>query len=375
MDGKNPESAENSKGANAQPEQEDKLLNAARVEISTPSNRAATTASSDRDPYSFHQNDKAKDVGSKPSEILIKDPYAFNQGDRSQDKSKPQLDPDLKKDLDSKLAAFKKELADNNFTINIEPKEGPWGSLKKARQDALDKQKSGAELSPQEKALAKLTDDEMLKESRRMRDRDFQTMKTEDGKARHFYSKNDHPSRYSGEEIDKMMQAKEQTLLQEAVVAQQKLEQTREAEKHKEAMGKLLDEAVEKHVPSMDQMSKAQAASGFKSDDLAQMRDRLKAVVKSEVEQGSLKPEDLQKIPRVGAVFVASGAVSQEEFNAALDEQKRLKQENKGPVPRLGDMIRSKLSPDRQARFDETSKFYDELKKLMEQKPEQKAQK
>lgn len=348
------------------------------------------------DAYAFHQGDKSTvtdrtkagdnqkaEDQPKPGEqaqkidppqsIEMTDPYTYHQkGDGTDPKAN--LSPDVQKELDAKIAAFKKEMADQNFTLSFDAKDGPFQAIQKQRDAALAKAKSGQELTDAEKALTKMDDKEVLAEARRMRDRDFETMKTKDGKPRHFYTTDDHPTRWTEAEMNKLVADQEKKLLGEAQDAQKKLDEAkaREAQEaqQKEADAKALeqqqaaDKALDSKVPPLDLLEKAKAASGL-DVDMAKFRENLKAGMKAELTAGTLKAEDLDKPPRVGNVLVASGAVTQDELNAALAEQQKIKDANNGKAPRLGDLLKAKLAPDRSEYFDKASKFYDELKALL----------
>lgn len=339
------------------------------------------------DMYAFHQADKsqpdekakvadpAKDkVQPQPQSIEMTDPYTYHQkpGETNADKAK--LPEDVQKDLDAKMAAFKKDLDAQNFSISFNGGDGPYQAITRQRDEALAKAKAGKELTEAEKALTKFDDKQIRDEARRMRDRDFETMKTEDGKPRHFYTTKDHPARWTEADMNKMMAEQEKKLVGEAQEAQKKAEEAKALEaqeaqrKADEARAleqqQAADKALDAKIPPLDLLEKAKASSGL-DVDMAAFRENLKSAISKELKAGSLKAEDLDKPPRVGSVLVASGAVTQDELSAALAEQQKQREQNNGKAPRLGDIIKAKLNPDRASYFDKASKFYDDLKSLL----------
>lgn len=326
------------------------------------------------DPYEFHQGPRQKPEQGPPKdgEIKVKDPYDFHQGPKD-----GKLHPDIQKDLQKRLEEYKQNLEKSNFSIEFHKGEGPWNSITRQRAEAEAKKSKGQELSPEEQAVLAMNPDDILKESRRMRDRDFKELKDDKGKPRNWYKVGEKSTRYTASDMEQMMKEAEGKFRKEAEQAQKKLEAEEQARKQKEleeAQKQALAQAVEKSVPPLETFNKAKEASGLQFQDMNVMRERVKAVVFAELVNGSLKPEDLGKPPRVGAIYMASEAVTPQQFSEALREQDELRKKATAekPAPKIGALLRKKLegSPDRLARFDQADKFYNELLKLL--KPEEK---
>ena len=114
---------------------------------------------------------------------------------------KVELRPELKAELEKQMEEFKASLEANNFEIDFARGEGPWNAIMRFREQAQAKAAAGETLTPKEQAFANVSHDDVLTEARRMRDRDFAELKTEDGKPRNWYKVGETSTRWSGAEI------------------------------------------------------------------------------------------------------------------------------------------------------------------------------
>jgi hypothetical protein len=126
---------------------------------------------------------------------------------------------------------------------------------------------------------------------------------------------------------------------------------------------------IDKNLPSVDNFAIAEKAAGLTGDPAA-LREALAKHVQHDLDNGSLKPDDLTKFPRVGGAFVATGAVTEAEMDKALAKQSQLAHDLAGAggkPPRIGDVLADmyKDDPDKLAKIHMASKFYDELHKLV----------
>lgn len=283
---------------------------------------------------------------------------------------KIKLPPDVEKEIAQKMEEYKKSLDDSNFTIRFAKGEGPNPAMFRQQKEAHEKQKAGKELSPQEKAIMGLSSEDIRTEAIRMRDRDFKVLKTEDGKPRNWYIKDEPSTRWSNQEIKEKMAAQEKTLRETADKKIKEAEaKAKEAEAEKQRQQ--LAAAIEKNVPAETMIKDAATKAGVEGDPKV-IRDAMKDQVAKEVAAGTLKPEDLAKpYPRVGAALVGTGALTGDELQSALAKQTELKTaaEAKGEKgPRLDAVLQDiyKDNPEKLAAIDKGSKFYDELKKIVD---------
>lgn len=318
-------------------------------------------------------------------EVRMTDPYTYTGAPETAPiKLSEAAEAKIKEDL----AAYNKTLTDNNFTFGFEPKEGPWNAINRLRTAATEKQKAGTELTAQEKAVLAIPEADLVKEARRIRDRDFATFK-ENGDPRTWYKTSDKPEMYTAAEMAKMMKEKEAALRTAAEKAQKEqqekeaaeaLARKQEEEKQRLALEqqrlqeeerqKQLAAAIEKNVPAQPIVQAALTEAGLEGDPAA-IRTNMKAFVAQEVQAGTLKPEDLSRpVPRVGAAYIATGALTPAELTTALTEQARLKQEAgpEGQAPKLGEILEKQFKDqaDRLAKIKKASTFYDSLKRLAE---------
>ncbi len=282
----------------------------------------------------------------------------------------PEAEEQVKKDLEQ----YKKQIDDNNFSFDIKSGEGPVPAMERMRKEISEAVKSGKikeeDLTPQQKALLGMKD--VLTEGRRIRDRDFndpdfvEKHKKYGGDGHIYAVKDDNAvKRWSDAEVKKMMDAKEQQLRQDA--AQKEIERQKQAEieRQKQEKSKGTEQqtaaAIDKSVPSEEIIKKAQTASGIEGDP-KDIREKMKAQIATEVQAGTLDPTNLPNPPRVGTVFVATGAVTPEQLKAGLDKQAQLKAANpdKAP-PRIGDILKD-MYKDRADAIDKSSKFYDVMR-------------
>lgn len=284
---------------------------------------------------------------------------------------KAKLPPDVEKEIALKMEEYKKSLDDSNFTIKFGKGEGPNPAMFRQQQEAMIKQKEGKPLSPQEKAVLGLTPEEIRTEAIRMRDRDFKVLTTKEGKPRNWYIKDEPSTRWSPQELKEKMAGQEKALRENAVKEIKEAEaKAREAEAEKQRQQ--LAQAIEKNVPSETMVKDAATKAGVEGDPKV-IRDAMKAHVAKEVADGSLKPEDLSKpYPRVGAALVGTGALTGEELKSALTKQAELKtaaEANGGKGPRLDAVLQDiyKDNPEKLAAIEKGSKFYDELKKIVDE--------
>ncbi len=271
----------------------------------------------------------------------------------------------VEKEIQEKMAEFQKKLEGENYSIQFAKGEGPWGAITRQQQEAAKKQKEGKTLTPQEEALLKLDPDQVTKEAREIRDRDFKVLKDKNGNPRNWYIVGEPTSRWSPEQMKEMMAKQEQALRQSAEAAVKEAEARAEAERQAALAAK-----VEKNVPAEAIVKDAAATAGVEGDPKA-IRDAMKAQVEKEVKAGTLTDADLEKpYPRVGAALVGTGALTTEELDTALTEQAKKKAEAAdGKAPRLDAVLQEmfKDNPEKLAKLDKSSKFYDELKRLTDE--------
>ncbi|MBX3075276.1 hypothetical protein KF707_06140 [Candidatus Obscuribacterales bacterium] len=271
----------------------------------------------------------------------------------------------VEKEIQEKMAEFQKKLEGENYSIQFAKGEGPWGAITRQQQEAAKKQKEGKTLTPQEEALLKLDPDQVTKEAREIRDRDFKVLKDKNGNPRNWYIVGEPTSRWSPEQMKEMMAKQEQALRQSAEAAVKEAEARAEAERQAALAAK-----VEKNVPAEAIVKDAATSAGVEGDPKA-IRDAMKAQVEKEVKAGTLTDADLEKpYPRVGAALVGTGALTTEELDTALAEQAKKKAEAAdGKAPRLDAVLQEmfKDNPEKLAKLDKSSKFYDELKRLTDE--------
>ena len=271
----------------------------------------------------------------------------------------------VEKEIQEKMAEFQKKLEGENYSIQFAKGEGPWGAITRQQQEAAKKQKEGKTLTPQEEALLKLDPDQVTKEAREIRDRDFKVLKDKNGNPRNWYIVGEPTSRWSPEQMKEMMAKQEQALRQSAEAAVKEAEARAAAERQAALAAK-----VEKNVPAEAIVKDAATSAGVEGDPKA-IRDAMKAQVEKEVKAGTLTDADLEKpYPRVGAALVGTGALTTEELDTALAEQAKKKAEAAdGKAPRLDAVLQEmfKDNPEKLAKLDKSSKFYDELKRLTDE--------
>jgi len=279
------------------------------------------------------------------------------------------LPPEVEQKIAEQMAEYQKQLEASNYSIAFGRGEGPWNAITRQQNEARAKQAAGKELSPQEQAILGLKHDDVLTEARRIRDRDFKVLTTEDGKPRNWYKLNESTGRWSEQEVKDMMVAQEKTLRE---AAEKEVKAAKEAEEAAEAARQqALAEAIDKNVPSEGIVKDAATSAGVEGEP-AQIREAMKAHVAQEIANGSLKPEDLERpYPRVGAALVGTGALTGEELTAALAKQAELKAAapEGTQAPRLDEVLKDiyKDNPEKLAKLEKASKFYDELKRLTDE--------
>lgn len=120
--------------------------------------------------------------------------------------------------------------------------------------------------------------------------------------------------------------------------------------------------ALDKNLPSEASFDRAAKAAGIDDQDGAKLRKALIDHMAREYREGSLTDKDLEKAPRVGAAYVATGALTEAEHKQILAEQENIRARG-GKPPRYGEMA-EQLYKD-QGRDTEplrrASKFYDAL--------------
>ncbi|MDZ4834945.1 MAG: hypothetical protein SGJ27_14300 [Candidatus Melainabacteria bacterium] len=294
---------------------------------------------------------------------------ASYNGVKPEGSDKAKLSPEAEKEIAEKMAEFRKSLDESNYKIQFEKGEGPWNAISRQQKEAHAKEKAGKELSPQEKAVLGLKPDDIMKDAVRMRDRDFKVLKTEDGKPRNWYKLHEPSTRWSEQEVKDKMATQEKTLREGAEKAMKEAEaKAREAEAEK---ARLVAEAVDKNVPAESMIKDAATTTGVEGDP-KEIREAIKAQVTKEVSDGTLTPEDIAKpLPRVGAALVGTGALTSDELKSALGKQAELTAaaEAKGEKgPRLDTVLQDIFKDDQErlAKIDKSSKFFEELKKLVE---------
>ena len=248
-----------------------------------------------------------------------------------------QRTPEQQKAEDAFLAQYKANLDKQNVKLDsIQKGEGPY--------QVIDRLTKAGKLQ--------LSQSEMIEEARRVRDRDFK-----EGN-RDFYKVGEAPQRWSDKEVSNMM-----------LDAQKKFRDAQDADAAK-AKAEAEAAAMEKHVPSVDTITAAKTASGVDVGDPQQFRDKLKAHEQAERQAGTLSDADMAKpLPRVGGVFVASGAVTEAELKTALDAQAAAKaaKPNEAP-PKIGDILADTFKGDaaKLAKIQGADKFYGALGKAVQ---------
>ncbi len=357
--------------------------------------RTAGTQVADGDPYAYSG---APEDG-KTGDRRIKDPYGYSGSPEDQP---IKLSPEVEAKIKEQAAAYQKKLEDNNFHFGFNKTEGPWNAIERLRNDALAKQKAGKELTKEEKAVLSVGAD-WVADSIRIRDRDFAKFK-EQNDPRNYYKTSDRTVRYTDKEIAEMT-AQEEGKLRAAAEKQAKAEaeQARQAELEKQRQAaeletqrqaelekqrqaaeletqrqaelerqRALAAAIERNVPSDAIVGKALVQSELGKDtDAPAVRNAMKAFVTQEIAAGTLKPENLNApYPRVGAAFVGTGAVTAQEFQAAIDQQNKLREADPNKqAPQIGAILLEtfKNDPAKVAKIKKASNFYDVMKKLAEE--------
>ena len=280
---------------------------------------------------------------------------------------------------------------------SVKPEKGDF-----IGREVLAKQKAGKELTKEEKAVLSVGAD-WVADSIRIRDRDFAKFK-EQNDPRNYYKTSDRTVRYTDKEIAEMT-AQEEGKLRAAAEKQAKAEaeQARQAELEKQRQAaeletqrqaelekqrqaaeletqrqaelerqRALAAAIERNVPSDAIVGKALVQSELGKDtDAPAVRNAMKAFVTQEIAAGTLKPENLNApYPRVGAAFVGTGAVTAQEFQAAIDQQNKLREADPNKqAPQIGAILLEtfKNDPAKVAKIKKASNFYDVMKKLAEE--------
>lgn len=322
--------------------------------------RTRTTPAAERDNFAFHQGpDTSAPAGEKP-----RDPYSYHQGDG------PQLPQEMQEQLRQQLAEVRKQIDAQNFSGKIQDGEGPWQAIMRLRGSS--------------DSVRAMSSDQIVAEARRIRDRDFAGFTDQNGRPRNWYKTGETVQRWTPEEVAKMMADAEANIVrvmqdsiklqqEQAQVQRRQEEEAKLAEQQRQldaAQQQELTKAVDAHVPNLATLEEANRVAETRIENLPEVRERIKAHVAQEVMAGSLKPEDLARpLPRIGSLFIGTQAITPAELTAALTEQAQLKQQapENQQVPKLGELLRRRLQqPERLARFDQTSKFFDELKKILE---------
>lgn len=345
----------------------------------------------DKDKYSYHQGPR------RTGEQAPSKPEAEKEGEAKKD-SPNKTEEKLSPAEEAHLKKYRAELEGKNFTLHqIDKGWGPYQAL-----DAMVKE-GKIKMSPQE----------MKKEAERIRDRDFEANN------RKFYKVGEKPEFYSKEEIDKKVQAElgkfreaeakrveaEKQAAEKAAAAKAEAERkaaekqaaeraaaekktpeakipaqkapennpsAEKAEREKSLRSEIAP-ALEKLVPKNDKLQAAARALGYEVDDklAQQFRDLMKEQITKEVLRGSMDKKMLENpMPPVGAVLVATGAVSTQQLDKAVKEQDEMRKAGQKP-PMLGDMLKEQLKNDQEAlkRLELSSKFYDRLYQEVTGKP------
>lgn len=199
--------------------------------------------------------DENKRADAKP------DTTADGASDKTKTDKKDALSPAQEKEVSEKMGQFKQDLISGNFVLNFKKGEGPFQALTRMRGEALAKQKAGKDVTPQEHAMAMLSEKDVLTVSRAIRDRDFKSMKDDHGKSRQWYSTKDQTPRYTKEDMEAAAKAKEATLRQEAAKNVEKREEPKAPEQPKKEEPAELPKKVAPapEQPKKEQPKKAEA--------------------------------------------------------------------------------------------------------------------
>lgn len=297
-----------------------------------------------------------KEGDAKPQDAK---PPEKKEGDANPQEAKPQESTEpqdgMSKAERDHINAYRQKLEKDNFALKaIEKGWGPYQSL-----EAMVKE-----------GKIKMTPAEMKKEAERIRNRDFEEL------GRQHYKVGETPQRWSNKEMDKMVQDELKTFRateEKRVAAEKKAAEDRQRAEAEKQLRDQTAAALEKHVPSQDKLQSAAKGIGLNVSDqqMKEFRDRLKEHTFKEVARGTMKPEDLERpMPRVGGVFVAMGAVNEDQLNKALQHQDEMKKNGQKP-PQLGDVLKEQLKGNKEAlaRLDMASKFYDKLFEEVTGKP------
>lgn len=310
--------------------------------------------------------EKPANPAEKPAENKIADDKAVDAKTNDAKAEETQPKDGLTKAEEAHLKAVRERLEKENFNLKaIQKNWGPYQSL-----EAMVKE-----------GKLKMSPAEMKKEAERIRDREFKAL------GRKHFNLGESPKRWSEEEMDNMVKDELKTFRaaeEKRVAAEKKAEEDRVAAERKaeeerqraESEKQLRDQtavALEKHVPAQDKLQSAAKGIGLNVSDeqMKEFRERLKEHTFKEVARGTMKPEDLERpMPRVGGVFVAMGAVKEEQLNQALQKQEEMRKAGQKP-PQLGDMLKEQFKDNKEAlmRLDIASKFYDKLYEEVTGKP------
>jgi hypothetical protein len=253
------------------------------------------------------------------------------------------------------MKAFREKLEKENFNLKaIEKGWGPYQAL-----EAMVKE-----------GKIKMTPAEMKAEAERIRNREFKEL------GRQHFKVGESPKRWSQEEMDKMAQGELKNFRdaeEKRVAAEKKAEEERQRVEAEKQLRDQTAVALEKHIPAQDKLQNAAKGIGLNISDeqMKEFRDRLKEHTFKEIARGTMKPEDLERpMPRVGGVFVAMGAVKEEQLNEVVQKQEEMRKAGQKP-PQLGDMLKEQLKGNKEAlaRLDLASKFYDKLYEEVTGKP------
>lgn len=253
------------------------------------------------------------------------------------------------------MKAFREKLEQDNFNLKaIEKGWGPYQAL-----EAMVKE-----------GKIKMTPAEMKAEAERIRNREFKEL------GRQHFKVGESPKRWSQDEMDKMAQGELKNFRDaevKRVAAEKKAEEERARDEAEKQLRDQTAVALEKHVPAQDKLQNAAKAIGLNISDeqMKEFRDRLKEHTFKEIARGTMKPEDLERpMPRVGGVFVAIGAVTEDQLNQTVQKQEEMRKAGQKP-PQLGDMLKEQLKGNKEAlaRMDLASKFYDKLYEEVTGKP------
>lgn len=350
-----------------------------------------------RDPYGFSGSPE-----DDPTRATVRDPYGQHGSPET-----ITLSEEAQRKIKEDLAAYSKSLTDNNFTFGFQATEGPWNAIDRMQQAARAKQKAGQELTAEDKAVLSIKREDLVAESRRIRDRDFKKFAETENRnpPRDWYTTKDKTSRYTDQEMQQMVEAKEKELRAAAEksardeIARQQEEARKEAERIKqeelarqqEALRKeqerLAQEeaarqaaaaqtaAIEKQVPN-EQIVRDALTQSEVGGDAATVRNGMKTWIAQEIKDGFLKPDSLQRpLPPVGAAYIATGALTPQELRTALTEQERLRTaagadaQAQANVPKLGQILENTFKNDqaKMAKIRKASAFYDAMKRLSEE--------